>query len=37
MYGDQRSACGNIQGGGEFEEIFAALVPTADKNRNGKW
>lgn len=34
MHRDQRSPRGDVQGGREFQEILAALVPTADKNRN---
>ena len=36
MYRYQRSACGDIKRGGKLEEIFAALIVTADENRNSE-
>jgi hypothetical protein len=37
MHGYQRSPGRNIQGRGEFKEIFARLVAASHKNRNREW
>ena len=35
--GDQRSARGNVQRGGEFQQFFSVLVAAADKDRDCQW
>ena len=36
MHGDKCPASGHVQSGREFQEVFAALITTADENWNGE-
>ena len=36
VYGHQGPASGDVQRGGEFEEVLAVLIAAPDKNRDGK-